>query len=204
MTDPKSYFEGRFVWRMAYIPEDRRQSPPDVYPEADLLVWNWERNGCYWSCAFRTNWGSRVEWYNHWNTAEERDEAVAKAVKRYADGFAYQKARRAEQKRLQATWQHGIRPGDIFVESWGYDQTIIDFYQITAVRGKEVELRRIAKRHRSSDLYVYPLPGRFTETPIRRRPRRLPNGEPAIHIKHGRYAFRWDGKPQYETPPNWA
>jgi len=33
--------------------------------------------------------------------------------------------------------------GDVFLTSWGYDQTNIDFYQITAVKGESVKVRQI-------------------------------------------------------------
>ena len=40
----------------------------------------------------------------------------------------------------------GINPGDIFVESWGYDQTNVDAYQVREVTpsGKSVRIQLIA------------------------------------------------------------
>ena len=38
---------------------------------------------------------------------------------------------------------HGVKIGDVFVESWGYDQTNVDFYQVTRVMPKSVEIRAI-------------------------------------------------------------
>jgi hypothetical protein len=37
----------------------------------------------------------------------------------------------------------GIREGDVFVESWGYDQTNIDYYQVLKVTATGVRLRKI-------------------------------------------------------------
>lgn len=38
---------------------------------------------------------------------------------------------------------HDIKVGDVFVESWGYNQTNIDFYQVLRVMPKSVEIQRI-------------------------------------------------------------
>ena len=41
-----------------------------------------------------------------------------------------------------------VKIGDIFYDSWGYDQTNIDFYQVVGLRGKSsVELRAIHSLH---------------------------------------------------------
>ena len=38
----------------------------------------------------------------------------------------------------------GVKVGDVFVDSWGWEQTNIDFYEVVALKGKaSVELRPI-------------------------------------------------------------
>ena len=32
--------------------------------------------------------------------------------------------------------KYGVKVGDVFYDSWGYEQTNIDFYQVIALRGK--------------------------------------------------------------------
>ncbi len=39
---------------------------------------------------------------------------------------------------------YGVKVGDIFVEDWGYDQTNVDFYQVTKTTKKMVEIKPIA------------------------------------------------------------
>lgn len=39
--------------------------------------------------------------------------------------------------------QHGVTVGDVFVESWGYDQTNVDYYQVIRTTKAMVELREI-------------------------------------------------------------
>ena len=38
---------------------------------------------------------------------------------------------------------YGVKEGDVFVESWGYDQTNVDFYQVTGTTKKMVEIKPI-------------------------------------------------------------
>jgi len=46
-------------------------------------------------------------------------------------------------QQIRAEMQHGFQVGEIFYESWGYDQTNIDFYQLVEVSKKSVLLQRI-------------------------------------------------------------
>lgn len=41
---------------------------------------------------------------------------------------------------------HTVEVGDVFYESWGYDQTNSDFYQVVAVTPKSVRIRMINAR----------------------------------------------------------
>ena len=41
---------------------------------------------------------------------------------------------------------HGIRPGDLFEMSWGYDQTNVDYFQVTRVSDKGVWVREIGMK----------------------------------------------------------
>ena len=87
--------------------------------------------------------------------------------------------------------------GDILVSSWGYEQTNVDFYEITEARGKTVWLRRIAadsvdKGNMSGT--VTPRPGDFL--PRAEVLRRL--AQPGhVRIDRDRHAHRWEGRPEY-------
>ena len=55
--------------------------------------------------------------------------------------------------------------GDLFYSSWGYDQTNIDFYQVTAVRGKMIEAAQIAGKAKYDGPmsgHTLPSPNHFT------------------------------------------
>ena len=95
----------------------------------------------------------------------------------------------------------GIKKGDIFVSNWGYDQTNVDFYEVTDVKGKIVVIREIHKQvtpgSHGSDK-VTPLPGRFDGEPMRKRPS-YRNGKPSLKMTDYAWAYPWDGKPEEQT-----
>ncbi len=85
------------------------------------------------------------------------------------------------------TTQHGIKIDDIFYDSWGYDQTNIDFYQVVGITDKSVKLKAIKSQQdedrANNDYQSYRLPliNQFkdTEKPITRRVHKTPyNGRP--------------------------
>ena len=49
--------------------------------------------------------------------------------------------------------KHNIKIGDIFYNSWGYDQTNIDFYQVVATTAKTITLRAIKSSNNDYNAY---------------------------------------------------
>ena len=60
--------------------------------------------------------------------------------------------------------------GDLFMRSWGYDQTNIDYYEVVAVSAKMVTVRTIAQKSIETGFMsgkTTPLPGTYTGKPKR-------------------------------------
>jgi hypothetical protein len=90
--------------------------------------------------------------------------------------------------------------GDIYVNSWGFEQTNIDPYQVVRVLPKTMELRKIAKRAIPDTQgfmcqYVVPVKDSFTgEGAFRvRTGGKSPEG---FCLNYG-YASKWDGEQTY-------
>lgn len=48
--------------------------------------------------------------------------------------------------------EYGIKVGDIFYMSWGYEQTNIDFFQVVALKGKtQVVIKEVVLREKTKD-----------------------------------------------------
>lgn len=93
--------------------------------------------------------------------------------------------------------------GDILVSSWGYDQTNIDYYQVTRVSPAMITMRPIASRQDSDDGgwtgRAVPVPGQFTGPGIRRKPRNCRDGY-CVTLTGYSAAHLWDGTPnRYST-----
>ena len=94
--------------------------------------------------------------------------------------------------------------GDILYTSWGYEQTNIDFYQVTDVHDGSVTIRKIASRvvsgGRGTD-EVVAVPDDFVGPPMKKRVQKgYRTGEYEVKISEGRgHAWQWDGKPKHQT-----
>lgn len=92
---------------------------------------------------------------------------------KWAQGVAATVAAKAERAAERASFRHTLVVGDVLVSVWGYDQTNVDYYQVTALIGSTmVEVREIASQSESSGDMTgesVPAPGNFIGKPIRAR-----------------------------------
>ncbi len=91
--------------------------------------------------------------------------------------------------------------GDIFVASWGYNMTLVDFYQVVGITPNNVKLRRVASRVTDKPSacgygtgYVIPVRGEFTSAPFMRRLPTYSDGFVRGHNSSA-YAKIWNGNP---------
>ena len=93
-----------------------------------------------------------------------------------------------------------VKVGDIFYNSWGYDQTNIDWYQVVSLTksGKSVKIRPIAGKIKESGFMsgtTTPKKGKFTGPAVTKRIG-IHNGEPYLPSKYG-WTGLWDGEPKH-------
>jgi hypothetical protein len=103
-------------------------------------------------------------------------ERRARWAAEFLRGTADQAKRRAEQdaeRRAKLATPHGLKLGDVLMNSWGYDQTNIDYYEVTKlVGGRTIEIRKIgAHSEASGDMqgYCVPAVGQYIGEPMRKR-----------------------------------
>ena len=81
--------------------------------------------------ALRYRWHSvKKVWYGY-STEETIREAIDKAM----NGKAPAKATEKPVKAAEKVNKFGVKVGDIFTMSWGYEQTNVDFFQVIALCG---------------------------------------------------------------------
>ena len=187
--------------REVHLPPHVRAVPAHVPEGTDLAVWTWDeekdtplkgKRMVYYGIAFAGK-SNKPLWYYSFATPEKRQHQIDETVASRKSVIDY-KQRKLQERR---DFVHNIQKGEVFVSTWGYDQTNVDFYEVVEIKGKMVVVREIASKDHHSEPhadYVVAVPGHFTGPAMMVKPG--PNG-----FKVGdHYASKWDGKPEYSTP----
>lgn len=91
---------------------------------------------------------------------------------------------------------HTLKVGDILNTHWGYEQTNIEFFEVTkVVSGRTVEVREIAAESSPETGFMtatkWAVPGAFVGEPLVKRA----SAGNSVKIDESRTASPWDGKP---------
>ena len=140
---------------------------------------------------------SKPDFHSRFGSEQSRADYVGNYIKGQEEAAEYKAAQAAKRR----AFEHTLKVGDILYSSWGYDQTNIDFYQVTAVVGKKsVKIRRIGSRVDSTATtaqYVVAAKDAFLEDE-KEMTKRVGQGN-VISLTSYSSAYPWDGKPKYET-----
>ncbi len=95
-----------------------------------------------------------------------RDEARRAAyVQSFVEQVTEQATKKAERKAARKAFRHSLQVGDVLRSMWGYDQTNVDYYQVTRTTAKCAWIRPIGRDSSlTGDMQgdCVPMPGRFT------------------------------------------
>lgn len=110
------------------------------------------------------------------------------------------KKKRSEEKK-QAAKEAKVDVGDIFVWSWGWEQTNIDFFQVTERKGQSIVLKQITQTRQDTGWCqgtCLPVKDSFKEgeKPITKRINAHPNGSVYVSTEYG-YCHIWDGSAEH-------
>lgn len=174
-----------------YIPEGYELS----WDDQDLGIQIYYKEVPY--CAALCFVGRAVNptWQYRFRNAEQRQEEVTKTFKNVSFRANYKAERKAKQ--LAATANHGVKVGDVFRSSWGYDQTNIDYYEVIAVSGKTATVCKISQLSESTEYLqgkCVPKPGSFIGKPFKKLIQKLSETSEA-HIKINRCAHAYKIEP---------
>lgn len=130
---------------------------------------------------------------------QARDDAIQKHFEQCRAVEAARAKRKAEQV---AANKRALEVGHILVSSWGYEQTNVNYYQVTALVGDSmVEIRPIgaivAETHTSMSGKVLPKADAFKGDPMRKKARGA-----SVRISSYQIASLWDGTPDFTSSWN--
>lgn len=191
----------RALPRAFYLPKEVREKTPMTPRGTDLAIYTYEVEGVPYGIAFQGK-AQKPLWNYRFRSEDHRSKEIKKTIENRKRTLA-DKAKKLEERRK---FQHGFKVGDILYSSWGYDQTNVNFYQVTKLIGKMIEIREVASKvvreERGAD-YVVPVPNRFVGKALKKKPSGV-GGRPSVKINSYMNAYPWDGKPKYETASGWG
>lgn len=95
-----------------------------------------------------------------------------------------------------------VKAGDIFYNTWGYDQTNVDYYEVIKVTksGKSVYIKKLETTTVEDGFMtgkVSPVPGKYRGEMMLKRVKEISwrGGVPGLPMEYGGYASPWDGNP---------
>jgi len=94
--------------------------------------------------APRARLGYKIEFNFRFHSAERMYEYCAKHIDNVQLAEQYKAERKAKRDVARKEAIANVAEGDMFVASWGWEQTNIDAYQVVAKKGASVVLREIA------------------------------------------------------------
>lgn len=114
-----------------------------VYRESSLAVVYWQKNSGG-RCSGEAFVGKSTK--PAWHFLFRSEESLAKkSAELFSNVYSWEetkKKRKAEKIEAVAS----VKVGDLFVSSWGYEQTNVDFYQCVETNGKTFKIREIAAK----------------------------------------------------------
>ena len=129
--------------------------------KSDVEAWIYEVAGKPYALAFIGR-AQKPAWHYSFRSIESRENEIRKTF----EGRQARQKMMADIKTKRQAASRGLKTGDVLVSTWGYDQTNVDFYEVTKLIGKTmVEVRGIASKVTEVTAWaqgrVVPVPGEF-------------------------------------------
>ncbi len=154
---------------------------------------------------------SKSWWFYRFKTLDEMIKRIYESVDRHIERENEKIQKRAEQKNAMSIFKASdyFDVGDIVVNTWGYEQTNVDFYQVTKVLNKKIMVREITFEISSAvgsmSANVVPVKDSFCDNEdssymLSLKAEIKTDGKIGCRIcnpKSYYYFHKWDGKPQY-------
>jgi hypothetical protein len=135
-------------------------------------------------------------WYYGFKSKEQLDQKINELFAQRNSYIAYKQEQKAKRKAAAATIK--VEVGDVFVSTWGYDQTNVDYYQVVAVSGQMATVRAI-KGEGEDDGFMtgkcVPVPDQFCGEPRRVKLQKYSDSQSGASFKVNSYAYAYQMQP---------
>ncbi len=163
-----------------------------------VYTWDEKHSSNYQYLVYFTKNGKRIS-YNMYTSAMERDGRLFALLSEAEDHIKTIKERKQRETKRKEEMINSVKIGDIFVSSWGYDQTNVDAYQVIEKKSKtlvlaEIRLAQVSGTESYMSCRVVPVKDAFIDKNITIKKLISFNG---IKISSYNWASKWDGKSSY-------
>ena len=145
---------------------------------------------------------SKYDWYYRFRDKKQMDKYISDYFCKLEDRARLKIERKEQKKKEKLEFFDSIQVGDIFVDSWGYDQTNVDFYKVTKKLKASIKIVKIGSEVTErfiSSMMVVPRPSINTSEEITKIPQ-----DGYIKTSSFSHAVPWSGNPMHETAPGWG
>jgi hypothetical protein len=188
--------EKRLKARNAEIEYHKQKHDAQVQKVYGLIILRYQMGGLLCAKIYAGTSYHPIAHYS-FKSEESREKTINNCIASAESHLAY----KAERVRKRKEFVPTLKAGDVLYDSWGYDQTNVDFYQVLAVKGLTATIRPIcSKPVKGSDGFmscrVLPAINHFAEgsNPMKKR---ICQGDVIRTSDYGRYAHKWDGSELY-------
>ena len=104
-----------------------------------------------------------------WHYRYASEDRLATKIAEYTESINRYAKAKIEKREAVKKWKHDVKVGDIFRSSWGYEQTNIDYYEVTKLIGAHyAEIREICQERTQTESMqgdCVPVPGKYVTEP---------------------------------------
>lgn len=142
-----------------------------------------------------------------WHYSYQNEALRAKRVQETLDAYAESAARKQAARDAKKNQPNPFKVGDVLVNTWGYDQTNVDFYVVVRTTRHSVDIARCGAKSVdatgwASDTCV-PDPEKVSGETMRKRVQGYVDNDGSFnaYVTMNSYssARKWDGKPEHRS-----
>lgn len=192
----------RSATKPRYIPKGFIEYKPEIgdYPKDLFAVYtninSYKSGGSpRLSAIFYTGKQSKHTWYYSFPTVTDMGAKINETISRLMSW----EDKKVERKEARKNATSSVKVGQIYSYSWGYDQTNVEFYQVTEINGKTFTIREISAQScgeapsGSMSENVKPIKDAFLKDsrPILKRSLSMPHGCLSLTSEGEKHFMSW-------------
>jgi hypothetical protein len=148
-----------------YIQKDLHESEQNI----DGIVYFGERSGSWYAQGFSGK-RTKPDFHHKYRTEEHMSAAIKNYFQNLAANREYKDRSRSTKLEAGKKFLETLKPGVILYDTWGYEQTNVEFFEVKEVNGHKVTLHELAHNDLEATSWasckVVPKKGHYIGGPI--------------------------------------